>query len=203
MQPEIVDSLLTQQAMQLRKVWWGARSGPSPSGKGRSRVLTMSFVRWNALCCAKTIANRVRGGDLPRHESVRPARAGRFRRRRPGDICGHPSQRPSESGLGGACVVFDAQPFSLFLVTELNSVTHPSSELCSAAVDCRTNPPEYKSESLLLGSSLSRTRKRTVPATLSKPSFGDGIGGRWQDCACHPSHTTGRAVFRIRRLNPG
>ena len=27
------------------------------------------------------------------------------------------------------------------------------------------------------------------------------IGSRWRDCARHPSHTTGRAVFRLRRLN--
>jgi len=27
------------------------------------------------------------------------------------------------------------------------------------------------------------------------------IGSRWRDYARHPSHTTGRAVFRIRRLN--
>jgi hypothetical protein len=28
-----------------------------------------------------------------------------------------------------------------------------------------------------------------------------GIGSEEQDCACSSSHTTGRAVFRIRRLN--
>ena len=27
------------------------------------------------------------------------------------------------------------------------------------------------------------------------------IGSGRQDCACRPSHTTGRAVFRIQRLN--
>ena len=33
------------------------------------------------------------------------------------------------------------------------------------------------------------------------PIANRAIGSRWRDCARHPSHTTGRAVFRIRRLN--
>jgi len=37
----------------------------------------------------------------------------------------------------------------------------------------------------------------------SRPSRGPGgtpIGSGWRDCARHPSHTTGHAVFSIRRL---
>ena len=41
-------------------------------------------------------------------------------------------------------------------------------------------------------------RNKTIPAlSLFEPR----IGSPWRDCARQGSHTTGRAVFRIRRLN--
>ena len=43
----------------------------------------------------------------------------------------------------------------------------------------------------------------SISAAASRPECrrSPSIGPRWRNCARHPSHTTGRAVFRIQRLN--